>query len=108
MYMDGAPIFPEDPVYDLINGSGKIVKLLPQESRFIVDFGNKMMAYRVNGSGPFTMRTLYWHNPVPGAPPKDDAAFGFYRELCISLAKFCAERTELVNKLLESNNGVKP
>jgi hypothetical protein len=103
MYLDGSPIFPEDQVYDLVYGPGVVQKLLPAENRFIVNFGNRVIGYRTNGTGLFTSRTLFWHNPIPGPPPKDARAFGFYRELCVCLSKFCAEQTDLVNKILESN-----
>lgn len=105
MYLDESPIFPGDNVYDVLYGAGFVEKLLPLEKRFIVQFGARVVAYRQDGTGPFNNRTLYWHNPIMGAPPKDSAAFGFYRELCVNLSKFCAEQRDLVNKLLESNNG---
>jgi len=103
MYLDGSPIFPNDTVYDLVYGSGIVQKLLPGENKFLVSFGNRVISYRINGTGMFTNRTLFWHNPIPGPPPKDAHAFGFYRELCICLAKFCAEQSNLVNKILECN-----
>lgn len=105
MYLDNCPVLQGDNVYDVVYGSGFVEKLVPSENRFLVNFGNRTIGYRQNGSGLFTSRTLYWHNPIPGAPPKDAAAFGFYRELCVLLSKFCTEQRDLVNKLLESNNG---
>lgn len=104
MYLDNSPVFPKDSVYDLVYGAGIVQKLLPGENRFLVSFGSRIVSYRNNGTGMFTNRTLFWHNPIPGPPPKDAHAFGFYRELCICLAKFCAEQSSLVNKILEHNS----
>lgn len=104
MYMDGSPVFAGNMVYDLIYGQGKVQQLIASENRFLVSFGERVVSYRSSGHGLFTNRTLFWHNPIVGPPPKDSAAFGFYRELCLRLASFCNEQRDLVNKLLESNS----
>lgn len=105
MYLDESPIFPNDLVYDIIYGQGKVEKILPLENKVLVSFGQRTMGYRNDGSGPFSVRTLYWHNPIMGAPPKDEKAFEFYRTLCVTLGGFCAEQRNVINKLLEVNNG---
>lgn len=106
MYMDNFPVFQGDHVFDVVYGAGVVEKVIGSEKRFLVSFGNRTVAYRSDGTGIFTNRTLYWHNPVPGIPPKDAKAFDFYRELCVCLSKFCSDQRDLVNKLLEaSNNG---
>lgn len=100
MYMDNFPVFQGDLVHDLVYGIGTVEKVMSAENRFVVTFGSRTLSYRQNGSGPFTTRTLFWHNPVMGAPPKSDKAFGFYRELCVTLAKFCAEQAPQINNLV--------
>lgn len=108
MYIDESPVFTGDLVYDLIYGQGKVEKLLSLENKIIVSFGSRTVAYRSDGSGPFSTRTLFWHNPIMGAPPKDEKAFGFYRALCVNLGKFCAEERNTINQLLEANNVTSP
>lgn len=104
MYMDNFPVLQGDQVHDLIYGAGVVEKIIGSEKRFLVSFGNRVVSYRSDGTGAFANRTLYWHNPIPGIPPKDARAFGFYRELCLCLSKFCAEQRVLVNKILETDS----
>lgn len=70
--MDGSPVIKGETVYDTAFGVGVVSTLLPDKT-FVVKFlDGRQAGYALNGTtNRFNVRTLYWHNPVVIAPPKE-------------------------------------
>lgn len=95
MIFDGSAILVGDNVTDVAYGGGQVVELKPNEGRFVVQFGPRMIGYTLAGVGHFGRKTLYWHDPTDQLPvPKSSQA----------IATFRAVKTALHNALI--GNGV--
>lgn len=73
--MDNSPVEVGDKVHDIRFGAGKIVAADPGSETFVARF-SRGVEFTYNQEGKRTQseypRTLFWHNPVAGAPPKDE------------------------------------
>ena len=71
MKLDGYSVEVGDPVFDVARGPGTVESV--SETDFVVAFRDFSTTYKPTGHGGFAYRTLYWRNPIPVPPSKDDA-----------------------------------
>jgi hypothetical protein len=87
MIMDGDTVNVGDKVYDVFYGDGTVSELLV-DNRARVIFRTKPygLVFGDNGVGVrYTQRTLYWHDPILMAPPKNVRLWLFLRPVIIKL-----------------------
>ena len=85
--MDSDEIVLGDRVYDVLYGNGTVREILV-EGRFRVQFDGKktMKTYAGTGIGVrYSKRTLFWHDPLFGAPPKDESRWHAFRPIVVGL-----------------------
>ena len=83
--LDNETVSVRDVVFDMLQGAGVVQQLL-SEGKFTVSFGvDNTRVYTYSSLGvPVgrTQRTLYWHDPVIVAPPKNIGTWVFIKKVC--------------------------
>lgn len=109
--LDGYDAQVGDKVYDVAFGSGK-VDHLGDNGSISVRFGDGRTAgYNGGRTRRFTVRTLYWHNPVVAAPPKDTVLWEIVRAAAAAISatlKRPAVRTAALDEAAASADEEQP
>lgn len=81
--MDGSPVLVGDSVYDTAYGTGTVAELMSVD-RFRVSFpqGRTYVYSDAGVNTRFTIRTLFWRNPVIAVPAKNDNAWTAISAVC--------------------------
>ena len=76
-----------DSVFVLGQGSGRVVKVLPDNGGYVVAVpGRGEMHYSVSGTaGAGRDRRLYYHDPVLVDPPKDRGLWRAYSDMSLAV-----------------------
>lgn len=70
--MDGQLVELGDRVFDVAFGAGVVTYLAPDGGTTVTFDTNRTIGYNAAGNTRrFTHRTLFWHNPIAVAPPKE-------------------------------------
>ena len=76
----------QDEVFDIINGSGRVLETTPNS--ITVRFtNNRKMTFDQSGNYNGTRR-IFWHNPIVIAPEKDPAAWSALRTSIVGLTQY--------------------
>jgi len=91
--MDGYAVAIGDTVYDTAYGTGRVVMIM-SGGRFQVVFPQGR-SYVYSGGGVnsrFTIRTLYWRDPVIVIPTREDNKWSALQNVCRAVASAIREQ----------------
>jgi hypothetical protein len=93
MKLDTYEIEIGDMVFDLIFGSGKVERLVPEQDKFWVRFSpGNLRCFDNKGFGNFKERTLFWKNPITVIPHKHDSAWDTTQQVHEAVAKILVSK----------------
>jgi hypothetical protein len=89
--LDNSPITVGAKVFDLVHAWGEVTRV--GTNTFTVAFGQHQVAFSFSGIAQGAgRRTLYWHDPIVIAPPKDATTWGKQRHVLATVATHFSEQ----------------
>ena len=90
--MDGYIVEVGDTVYDTAYGNGRVTAVLTS-NRFQVAFPQgRSYVYSEGVNSRFTVRTLFWRDPVVVIPTKEEAKWTALQNICKGVASAIREQ----------------